>query len=81
MVQIEGFRLFILGINDKSMHSDFRPGGTIHGVPQQGAPKFASMVGESDGKAPQPRDGHSGIAWQAFGKPDWHLSKENPACG
>ena len=38
------------------------------------------MIGEGDGKAAQARDRYGRIAWQAFGKSDWHLRKEHPAC-
>ena len=80
MVHIEGLRLVILGINDNRVHGDFGPTGTLYGIPQQGSPKFTAMVGESDGKAPQARDRYCRIAWQAFGKSDWHLRKEHAAC-
>ena len=36
------------------------------------------MIGESDGKAPQARNRYSGIAWQTFGEPGWHLREEDP---
>ena len=77
MVRIETLRLFILGINDKRVHSDFGPTGTVYGIPQQGTAEFTAMIGESDGKAPQARDGYCRIARQTFGKPDWHLRKEH----
>lgn len=80
MMRIETLRLFVLGIDDKRVHGDFGPAGTLYGIPQQGTPEFTAMIGESDGKAPQARDGYCRIAWQAFGKSDWHLRKEHPAC-
>ena len=80
MVQIEALRLFILGINDKRVHGDFGPAGTLYGIPQQGTPEFTAMIGEGDGKAPQARDGYCRIARQAFGKSDWHLRKKHPTC-
>ena len=80
MVQIETRRLFIFGIHDKHVHGDFGPNGTLYGIPQQCAPEFTAMIGESDGKAPQARDGYCGIARQAFGQSDWHLRKEHPTC-
>ena len=79
MVRIEALRLFILGIDDKRVDGDFGPAGTLYGVPQQGTAEFMAMIGESDCKAPQARDGHRRITWQAFGKPDRHLRKEHPA--
>ena len=81
MVRIEVLSLSIPGIDDKRINRDFRPLGTLDSVPQQGAPEFASMVGESNGKAPQTRDGHRWIARQPFGAPDRHGREENPACG
>src|SRR5450756_2172778 len=81
MVQIETLRLFILGIDDQRVHGDFGPAGTLHGIPQQGTPEFTAMIGESDGKASQARDGYRRVAWQAFGESDWHLREENPARG
>ena len=78
MVQIEALRLVILGINDKRVHGDFGLAGTIYGIPQQGTPEFTAMKGARDGKAPQARDGYCRIAWQAFGKSDWHLRQEHP---
>ena len=92
MVHIKGLSLLILGINDKRVHRDFRPPGTLYGIPKQSTSEFTAMIGESDGKAPRARDGYRRIARQAFGKPDWHLPKEhagrsqrieagNPICG
>ena len=80
MVQIETLRLFVLGIDDQRVHGDFGPAGTHYGIPQQGTPEFAAMIGESDGKAPQARDGYCRIARQAFGKSHWHLRQEHPTC-
>jgi hypothetical protein len=77
MVQIETLCLFILGIHDKRVHGDFGPTGTLYGIPQQDTPEFTAMIGESDGKAPQARDGYCRIARQAFGKSDWHLCNEH----
>jgi hypothetical protein len=34
VVQIDALRLFILGIDDKRVHGDFGPAGTLYGVPQ-----------------------------------------------
>ncbi len=79
MVQIETLRLFILGIDHKRVHGDFGPPGTLDGIPQQGTPEFTAMIGESDGKAPQSRDGYGRIARQAFGKSDWHLRQKHPS--
>jgi hypothetical protein len=81
IVEIETLRLFILGINDKSVHGDFGPTGTLYGIPQQGTPEFTAMKGESDGKAPQARDGYGRIAWLAFDESEWHLREKNPARG
>jgi hypothetical protein len=81
MVQIEALRLFILRIDDKRVNGDFGPPRTLYRIPQQGASEFAAMIGERDGKPPQARDGHGGIAWQTFGEPGWHLREENPASG
>jgi hypothetical protein len=75
MVQIEALRLFILSIDDKRVNGDFRPAGTLDRIPQQGASEFMAVIGESDGKASHARDGYCRVAWQAFGKPDWHLRK------
>ena len=36
--------LFILGIDDKRVHGDFGPAGTLYGVPQQGTPEFMAWV-------------------------------------
>jgi hypothetical protein len=80
MVQIEALRLFILGINDKRVYGDFRPTGTLYGIPQQSTPEFPAMIGESYGKASQARDGYCWIAWEAFRKSGWHLRKQHPAC-
>ena len=80
MVQIETLRLFILGVNDKRVHGNFGLAGALYSVPQQAPPKFSAVIGESDGKAPQACDRYCGITWQAFGEPNWHLSKEHPAC-
>ena len=81
VVEIEVLRLFILGIDDKRVNGNFGPPRTLDCIPQQGASEFTAMPGESDGKAPQARDGYHGIAWQAFGEPDWHPREENPAGG
>jgi len=80
MVQIETLRLIVLGIDDKRVHGDFGPAGTLYGIPQQGTPEFTATIGESDGKAPQARDGCCRIARQAFGKSPWRLRQEHPAC-
>ena len=79
MVHIKGLSLFSLGINDKRVHRDFRPTGALYGIPKQSTSEFTAMKGESDGKAPQARDGYRRIARQAFGKLDWHLPKEHAA--
>jgi hypothetical protein len=60
MVRIETLRLFILGINDKRVHRDFGPTGTLYGIPQQGTAEFTAMIGESDGKAPRRATGTVG---------------------
>ena len=81
MVQIEVLRLFILGIDDKRVRGDFGPAGALYGIPQQGAAEFTALIGKSDGKASQARDGHRRIAGQAFGESDWHLGEENSGGG
>jgi hypothetical protein len=81
MVQIEAFRLIILGINDQRVNGDFGPPRALYCIPQQGASEFTAMIGARDGKAPQARDGYCRIAWQTFGKSDWHLREEYAARG
>ena len=81
MVQIEALRPFVLGIDDKRVSGDFGAIGTLYWVPQQCASEFQAMIGESDGKAAQPRDGYRRIAWRASGEPGRHLREEYPARG
>jgi len=81
MVQIEILRLFILGIDDQRVDGHFGPAGALYGIPQQSAPEFTVLIGQSDSHASQARDGYRRIAWQAFSESDRHLGEENPAGG
>jgi hypothetical protein len=79
MVQVEALRLFVLGIDDQRVNGNFGPTGALYGIPQQGASEFAPVAGARNGKAPQPCDGHRGIAWQTLGESDWHLREKDPS--
>ena len=79
MMPIEAGRLFVLRIDDQRVDGNFRPGGTVHGVPQEGAPEFEAMIGKSDGKASQARDRNRRVTGQSLGKRGWHLGEEDSA--
>jgi len=81
MVHIEVLRLFILSIHDKRVNGNLGPARTLYGIPQQGAAEFTAMIGARDGEPPQARHGYRRIAWQTFGKSDWHLREEDPGRG
>jgi hypothetical protein len=75
---IEAGRLFVFSIHDKRVDGNFGPAGAVHGVPQERASELEALIGKSDGKASQARDGDRGIAWQTPGKRGWYLGEEDP---
>jgi hypothetical protein len=80
VMPVETRRLFVLGVHDQRVHRDLRPGGTVHGIPEQGSSEFTAVEGEGDGKTPQTRDGNRRIAWQALDEGRGKLGQENASC-
>lgn len=66
VVSVEGFGLFVLGIDDQGENSDFGSNGPGDGIPTEGGPELLAAMGLVHGKAAEPRDGDHRIAGQTL---------------
>ncbi len=57
-MKVKTFRLLVLRVNDKRIHGNVGPAGTVYRIPQQGAAEFEAAIRQSRGKMPQARNGN-----------------------
>ena len=79
MMPIKALSLFVLAVDDKRVNGNLGPSSTVYCIPQQGASEFETMIGGSDGKASQTRDGNRRIARQTLSQRGGHPGEENAA--